>query len=93
MKSGIVIKKVQVTEKGTALSDTQNKYFFEVDGSANKHDIKRAVESLFDVTVNSVNTMNYVGKLRRERSIHYGRRPNWKRAIVTLKEGESIDFT
>jgi large subunit ribosomal protein L23 len=93
MKSGIVIKKVQLTEKGTALSDSQNKYFFEVDRSANKHEVKRAVESLFDVTVKSVNTMNYAGKLRRERTIHYGRRPDWKRAIVTLKEGDNIDFT
>jgi len=93
MKSGHVIKKVQLTEKGTALSDSINKYFFEVDRSANKHDVKRAVESLFDVTVMSVNTMNYTGKRRRERSVHYGRRPDWKRAIVTLKEGDNIDFT
>ena len=93
MKTGNVIKKVQLTEKGTALSDSSNKYFFEVDRSANKHEVKRAVESLFDVTVRAVNTMNYTGKLKRERSIHYGRRPDWKRAIVTLKAGDNIDFT
>ena len=93
MQRGPVLKKVQLTEKGTGLSEKQNKYFFKVARYANKLDIKHAVETLFDVTVISVNTMNYIGKLKRERTLSYGRRPNWKRAIVTLKPGDNIDLT
>ena len=88
-----IIRKVQLTEKSNVLSDSQSKYFFEVDPAANKQDIKSAVEQLFNVSVKTVNTMRYMGKRKRERTVRYGRRSDWKRAVVTLKEGESIDFT
>jgi large subunit ribosomal protein L23 len=55
-------------------------------------EIKRAVQDFFKVTVLKVNTMNYMGKKRRERTLHYGRRVDWKRAIVTLKAGDKIDL-
>jgi large subunit ribosomal protein L23 len=70
----------------------QNKYLFEVDRSANKIEIKRAVEDFFKVKVLKVHTMNYEGKLRRQRSFKYGRRNDWKRAIVTLRSGDKIEL-
>jgi len=88
-----VIKEVQVTEKGTALQELANKYFFLVDSKASKADIKRAVEKLFDVEVTRVNTMRYAGKRKRERSMQYGKRADWKRAVVTLKGEGKIDLT
>jgi large subunit ribosomal protein L23 len=87
-----IIKTLEVTEKGTRLAGTENKYFFVVSPSANKLEIKRAVETLFKVSVVRVNTMNYHGKLKRQRTVHYGRTPCWKRAVVTLKTGEKIDL-
>ena len=87
-----IIKSVQLTEKGTGLMEKENKYFLTVAPSANKIEIKQAVESAFKVAVAKVNTMNYSGKRKRERTSQFGRRPAWKRAIVTLKEGEKIDF-
>ena len=90
--SKVVIKQIQLTEKATALSEAQNQYLFEVDPRANKLEIKKAVEALFGVQVASVNTMRYEGKRKRERSIHFGRRPSWKRAVVTLKSGSRIEL-
>lgn len=87
-----IIKRMQVTEKGSSLLG-KNKYLFEVDPGANKLEIRRAVEAIFDVKVASVNTMRYEGKLKRERTARYGRRPDWKRAVVTLKAGSTIDLT
>lgn len=87
-----IIKSVQMTEKSTRLGGTENKYFFEVDGDANKIDVKRAVQELFKVSVVQVNTMNYRGKKRRERTQNFGRTAHWKRAIVTLKEGDKIEL-
>jgi large subunit ribosomal protein L23 len=92
MKRIGLIKKLQLTEKGTALSDSRGKYFFKVDTAANKMEIKRAVEEAFGVSVAAVNTQRYDGKKKRERSMKYGRRADWKRAIVTLKEGSRIDL-
>jgi large subunit ribosomal protein L23 len=83
---------MQLTEKATALLE-KNQYFFEVASSANKIDVKRAVEELYKVSVVSVNTMRYAGKRKRERTVQYGRRSAWKRAVVTLKKGDSIDLT
>ena len=83
-----VIKRPLVTEKGTELADTLNQYTFKVAPEANKIEIGKAVEELFDVKVAAVNTMNRKGKRKRLRSSRYGRRPNWKKAIVTLSEGE-----
>ncbi len=87
-----IIKKIQVTEKGTLLAEA-NKYIFEVTPSSNKVEIKRAVESLFDVKVTQVNTMNYIGKKKRQRTAKYGKRSDWKRAVVTLADGNRIDMT
>ena len=87
-----LLKQVQLTEKGARLTETENKYFFRVDPSATKVDIRRAVEEAFGVSVASVNTMGYKGKRKRERSVRYGRRANWKRAVVTLKEGSKIEL-
>ena len=91
-EAGFVVKRMQLTEKATALAE-KNKYFFEVVPSANKIDIKRAVEELYKVSVVNVNTMRYAGKKKRERSAQYGKRSDWKRAVVTLREGDSIDLT
>ena len=61
--------------------------------AADKNDIRRAVEILFKVKVDRVNTMNMSGRLRRKRTRHEGRTPRWKKAIVTLKEGDQITLT
>jgi large subunit ribosomal protein L23 len=87
-----IIKKLQMTEKGTQLSGSQNKYFFVVDPSANKIEIRRAVEASFGVKVKSVNTSLYLGKNRRERTKSSGKCNDWKRAIVTLHPGSKIDL-
>ena len=92
MDSRSVILELQVTEKGTDLSTRHNKYLFRVAKGANKTEIKRAVEALFSVRVSGVNTMNYAGKRKRERTVGYGKRADWKRAVVTLKAGDSIDW-
>jgi len=90
--AGEILKGLQLTEKGTALSETGNKYFFRVDRGSNKIEIKRAVEEAFGVKVAKVNTMCYAGKRKRERTVRYGRRSDWKRAVVTLAEGK-IELT
>ena len=86
-----VIKKLQITEKSTDLKEANNQYMFEVDTSANKIEIKAAVEQLFNVKVTNVNTMRYSGKKKRERTVRYGKRADWKRAVVTLKQGDQIE--
>lgn len=88
-----VINRILLTEKGTILTETQNKYIFRVHPSANKNEIKNAIEHLFKVDVTKVNTMNRLGKKKRERTANYGRTANWKRAVVTLAENNSIDLT
>jgi large subunit ribosomal protein L23 len=86
-----IIRKPLITEKGTILKDENNQLVFEVDPRSNKSEIKKAVEKLFKVTVVSVKTQNKAGKPKRlGRSV--GRRRNWKKAIVTLKEGNRVDF-
>jgi large subunit ribosomal protein L23 len=87
-----VIEKVLLTEKGTRLSEEENKYLFRVDRRANKTEIKQAVEQLFNVKVVAVNTMNRKGKKKRERTASFGHTAAWKRAVVTLADGSSIDF-
>lgn len=91
--AGQVLVGVQVSEKGTRLSEKENKYLFRVADSANKIEIKRAVEEVFKVGVTAVNTMNCRGKQKRARNGKIGKRPDWKRAVVTLKEGDRIDLT
>lgn len=85
-----IIKRPVITERSTALM-AENKYTFEVDPRANKYQIKQAVEEIFGVTVVKVNTMRLKGKLRRMGAFE-GRRPERKRAIVTLKPGDQIEF-
>ena len=86
-----IIETASLTEKATLLSEKQNKYVFRVRPRANKIQIKEAVEKLFQKKVVDVNTCNYAGKKKRVRG-PLGRRPHWKKAIVTLKEGEKIDL-
>jgi large subunit ribosomal protein L23 len=87
-----IIQTVRLTEKATLLSETQNKYVFRVAPAAKKQEIKEAIQKLFKKTVVDVNTCNYAGKKRRERTASYGRKAHWKKAIVTLKKGEKIDL-
>jgi large subunit ribosomal protein L23 len=86
------IQSVILTEKATLLSEKLNKYVFRVNPAANKLQIKRAIEVIFKKAVVDVNTANYAGKKKRERKADFGRRPHWKKAIVTLKKGEKLDL-
>ncbi|HLT72291.1 MAG TPA: 50S ribosomal protein L23 [Cyclobacteriaceae bacterium] len=89
-----VLKQPLVTEKVSALNE-KGRYGFIVDLDANKVEIKKAVEKQYGVNVKSVNTLNVMGKLKvryTKTGIQGGRRPNYKKAIVTLAEGEVIDF-
>jgi len=65
---------------------------FRVHPDANKIEIRQAIEKLFKKTVVAVNTCNYTGKKKRERTAAFGRKPHWKKAIVTLKEGDKIEL-
>ena len=86
-----VIKKPMFTEKGGNLKETQNKVLVEVSKDANKIDIKKAVEEIFKVKVDKVSTINVNGKWKRYgRSV--GKRPDRKKAVITLKKGEKLDF-
>lgn len=86
-----VIKKPHVTEKTSLGSDTSNTVALVVDKDANKIEIKQAVENLFKVKVADVRTVTVAGKVKRAGKT-YGKRSNWKKAYVTLQEGQSIDF-
>jgi large subunit ribosomal protein L23 len=90
-----VILKPIITEKMTGISEKLNRYGFLVDKRSNKVEVKIAVEKMYGVTVTDVNTMNYIGKKSvryTKKSFSVGRKNAFKKAIVTLKEGESIDF-
>ena len=86
-----VLKRPVVTEKSTALREEENQYAFEVALDANKIEIRRAVESTFGVRVLDVRTQVVRGKMKRFRR-GFGKKPNWKKAVVTLREGDFIDF-
>lgn len=86
-----IIHRPLITEKGTDLKDRTNQYLFEVARDANKIEIKRAVESLFRVKVLQVRTLSVKGKKKRVGRF-VGRTPSWKKAMATLKTGESIEF-
>ncbi len=89
-----VLKKPLVTEKVSAMNE-KGKYGFIVDTAANKVEIKKAVEKKYGVNVESVNTMNVMGKFKSrftKAGVLSGRKPNYKKAIVTLAQGEVIDF-
>lgn len=86
-----VIRAPIITEKGTLVGEHGNQVVFKVDPRANKIEIRRAVETMFKVKVVEVRTINLLGKKRRVgRSL--GKRPDWKKAYVTLAEGQRIDF-
>jgi large subunit ribosomal protein L23 len=87
-----LLQTVRLTEKQALLTEKLNKYVFRVSPRANKIQIKQAVERLFNKKVVSVNTCNYAGKKKRERRADFGRKAHWKKAIVTLEEGEKIDL-
>ena len=91
MELNKVIKKILVTEKSTAARDASNKYSFEVDRRANKVEITSAVEKLFKVKVVDVRVMNVLGKKKRMGRV-VGQKSSWKKAIVTLAAGNSIEF-
>jgi len=86
-----IIRRPLITEKGTELKNQANHYLFEVARDANKIEIKRAIESLFRVKVLQVRTISVQGKVKRV-GRYVGRTPNWKKAVATLKEGDSIEF-
>jgi len=86
-----IIKKPCLTEKGNSLQELQNKVVFEVDTRANKIEIKKAVEKLFNVSVKKVATSNVQGKQKRVGAKSIGRTSNWKKAYITLAEGK-INF-
>lgn len=86
-----IIRRPVVTEKSTLARELSNVVTLAVDPRANKHQIKRAVEGLFDVTVLDVRTIRMPRKSRRVGRTQ-GRKPEWKKAIVTLAEGQTIEF-
>ena len=86
-----IIQAPLVTEKGSLLSEKNNQVLFRVRNDANKIEVKQAVESLFKVKVLKVRMSRYLGKIRRV-GRNSGRLPQWKKAYVTLKEGDKIDF-
>ncbi|MGB9716092.1 MAG: 50S ribosomal protein L23 [Thermodesulfovibrionales bacterium] len=86
-----IIKRPIFTEKGSQLKESENKVLVEVDKNANKIEIKKAIEEIFKVKVEKVSTINSKGKWKRfGRSI--GKKPDRKKAIITLKKGEKLDF-
>jgi len=88
-----IVKYPLITEKSTILREEKSKYTFRVDKQANKIEIKRAIEAIFpDVEVVAVNTLNLRGKSRRFRYSKRGKRPDWKKAIVTLRPGDVIEM-
>lgn len=84
-----IIVKPLITEKAAKRQEAANEYFFMVDPKATKEMVREAVEKLFKVEVITVRTMNTHGKLKRV-GRHYGRKPSLKKAIVTLKQGNTI---
>jgi large subunit ribosomal protein L23 len=98
IKSSIIIRPI-LSEKGAMLSETQRKYVFQVEKASNKLEIKKAVENKFNVKVDKVATMNFKGKLKNTTVKSNGRvlrtsgfRSSWKKAIITLTEGFTIDL-
>lgn len=91
-----IIKKPIISEKATAQSETYNRFSFVVDRSANKLEIKDAVEKLYGVQVTGVRTMNYGGGVSSTKYTNRGiveqKSKQWKKAIVTVADGETIDF-
>ena len=93
MNSFDVIKTVRLTEKGTRQAEKFNQYTVVADRRATKIQIRKAVEDLFKVKVTACNTLNIRGKSRRQRTHQAGKDRDWKKAIVTLKQGDKIQLT
>ena len=95
MKSRSTLVKPLYTEKMALQQEVLNKYAFQVNVKANKIEIKKAIETKFEVKVKSVQTMNVVGKMRQQmtrRGRFTGRRPNWKKAIITLEPDYTLEL-
>ncbi len=95
MNNKIILVKPLITEKADALSEGKNQYSFIVDKGANKIEIRNAVEKLYSVNVESVNTMVIPGKRKTrntKKGVLHGRKPSFKKAVITLATGEAIDF-
>jgi len=86
-----IVRRAMISEKGTRLREKQNGYLFEVARDSNKIEIKRAIESIFNVKVNSVRTIRVHGKPKRQGRFA-GHRPDWKKALVTLQKRQSIEL-
>ncbi|MEW6111493.1 MAG: 50S ribosomal protein L23 [Thermodesulfobacteriota bacterium] len=86
-----IVRRPIVTEKSSIMKDEGNQIVFEVDPRANKSEIKKAVEKLFKVTVLSIRTQNRLGKPKRLGRTT-GKRKDWKKAIVRIKEGQRVEF-
>lgn len=90
-----ILKKPIITEKMTMLGEKRNQYAFRVDKRANKIQIRKAIEEMYGVSIEAINTMVYAGKTKSRNTkggIVVGRTDSFKKAIVTLKDGEAIDF-
>lgn len=87
-----LITRPVITEKAAIAAETSNQYVFRVAGDATKPEIKAAVESVFEVTVESVRVLNTKGKTKRTKS-GLGKRSDWKKAYVKLASGQQIDYT
>jgi large subunit ribosomal protein L23 len=86
-----IVRRAMISEKGTQLRERQNGYLFEVARDSNKIEIKRAIEAIFNVKVDSVRTIRVHGKPKRQGRFA-GHRPDWKKALVTLKKGQAIEL-
>ena len=98
IKGSIILRPI-LSEKGNLLGETQNKYVFQVEKAANKLEIKKAIEDKFKVEIKKVATLNMKGKLKNVTIRSNGNilrtsgsRASWKKAIITLKDGFSIDI-
>jgi large subunit ribosomal protein L23 len=87
-----IVANIRLTEKASLLGERNNQYVFRVATDANKIEIKQAVEKLFGKKVVRVNTAQFAGKKKRERRADFGRKTHWKKAVVTLAEGEKIEL-
>lgn len=95
MSNRTILVKPLITEKADGLSESKSQYTFIVDKGANKIEIKKAIEALYTVNVESVNTMVIPGKRKTrntKKGVLHGRKPSYKKAVVTLATGETIDF-
>lgn len=86
-----IVKRPVVTEKSNLMTEGKNKVVFQVAAQANKIEIKKAISSIFNVEVLDVHTVSMRGKKRRLR-FKEGKRPDWKKAVITLREGDKIEF-